>query len=260
MPESYPTEPAKQTPFVVTTYRADAQGHLTPDVPDQCPVAVTSGDPEPCCRIKIEHKRDRKCGPGHPLWVVGCGVHGIAFTLYPPGFAPYRRQSVAAVGPDGAQIGTNERTVLKKRFSGTLFDAALDAAEGVAWARESGDSLPERWWSTQGRHLKLLAQILGIASGFDDRTQEAVARILNIEMIVLCELRPKPNDVPRGYRAYGKAIGSILAGLRGAASAAITLLRSGHWIGCWGEPLHWDSKRRLYDRGAFPVSRTLPSP
>lgn len=260
MPESYRTQPTRQTPFVVTAYRADADGNLKPDVPTRCPLAAVSVRPEPCCSITNDHERIRKTGPGHPLQVVRCRAHDIAFTLYPPGFAPFRRQSVARVGPDGAQIGTDESSVLKAKFGGTLFDAALDASHGIAWARESGCELPDQWWSTQARHLKLASRIVGIASGLADRTRERIASILALDTLTIRERQQGVDGQDPGYRALGQAIGSILDRLRGVTFAAVALLRCGHWVGQWGEPLHWDSKRRLYDRGPFPVSRTALSP
>ncbi|QDV09319.1 hypothetical protein Poly30_48770 [Planctomycetes bacterium Poly30] len=259
MPESYRALTPKQKPFAVTTYRVDAEGHLRPDVPDRCPLAVTLDRHEVCC-ITSDHDRHRKTGPGHPIRVVRCSAHDIAFTLYPPGFAPYRRQSVALVGPDGAQVDTDETFTLKARFSGTLFDAVLDAIQAVAWARDSeGDQHPERWWSTQGRHLSLGLRIVGIASGLADRTREGIARVLGLDTLTILE-QLGSSDEGQGYRVRGAAISSILDHLPEAAFAAVALLRCGHWIGQWGEPLHWDSKRRVHDRGPFPASRTSPSP
>lgn len=260
MPESYRAQFGKQPPFVVTTYRADAAGNLQPDLPDQCPIAATAGRSESCCKLVRDHDRHRKTGPGHPLRVVRCLTHGIAFTLYPPGFAPYRRQPVAVVAPDGSQIDTDEVSTLKARFGGTLFDAALDAREATPWPRESGGERPDRCWATQGRHLEVASRLVGIAAGLADRTREAIAGTLAIDMLTLREIGQTSGAEAKGYRALGESIGAILMRLRGAAFAAVALLRCGHWAGQWGEPLHWDSKRRLYDRSPFPVPRTAPSP
>jgi hypothetical protein len=260
MPESYPPEPPKRATFVVTTYRADAHGHLKPDIPDQCPVAATFDHPEACC-ITSDHDRKRKTGPGHPIRVARCSVHNITFTLHPPGFAPYRRQSVAVVGPDGAQVDTGETSTLKARFSGTLFQAALDACQKIAWARDSsGAQHPNPLWSTQGRHLKLGLRLVGIANGLADRVREGIASALSIDMLTILGQLRLVGGVGQGYRAHGEAISSILELLPKPVSTAVALLRCGHWIGEWGEPLHWDSKRRVYDRGPFPVSGTTPSP
>jgi len=265
MPQLNCTQRAKPAPFVVTTYRVDASGEMTPDLPDRCPLAATSPRREVCCRIMNDHNRHRKAGPGYPLRVVRCRAHGVAFTLYPPGFAPFRRQSVAQVGPDGARMGTDESCALKANFSGTLFDVALDATHGGDWGRQSESDLPDPWSSSQGRHLDLASRIVGIANGVMDRTQEAIASSLGLDLLAIRErkraaLGEKETSRARGNRACGQAICSILARLRGVTFAAVALLRCGHWIAQWGEPLHWDSKRRQYDRDPFPVPRTsLPT-
>ena len=259
MPEYYRTLTAKQKPFAITTYRVDAHGRLKPDIPNRCPLAVTQDLPETCC-ITSDHDRQRKTGPGHPIRVVHCSTHDITFTLYPPGFGPYRRQSVAVVGPDGAQVDTNETSTLKARFRGTLFDAVLDAIQAIAWARDSnGAQRPDRCWSTQRRHLNLGLRLVGIASGLADRVRQGIASALSIDMLTILG-QQRLGGVGQGYCAHGEAISSILVELPKAVSAAVALLRCGHWIGEWGEPLHWDSKRRVYDRGPFPVSGTTSSP
>jgi hypothetical protein len=260
MPKSDPTQSASHSPFVITTYRVDVDGSLAPDIPDRCPRAATSGEQDPCCSIARDHYRDRKSGPGHRLQVVRCRVHGIAFTLYPPGFAPYRREPVAVVGPDGAQLDTDESSTLSARFGGTLFEAALDAYDGTPWARECGDAPANRWWSTQSRHLKLAARLVGVARGLPDRAQEVIARVLAIDTLSILESKLESGGRGQGYRACGESIVSVVGRLRGAAAAAIILLRCGHWVGQWGEPLHWDSMRRVYNRYPFPVPRAAQSP
>jgi hypothetical protein len=63
--------------------------------------------------------------------------------------------------PDGA-ADRPAKDGLREEFEGTVFDAALDGAEGRAWARASDGKLPDRWWSTQGRHLRLASRLLGM--------------------------------------------------------------------------------------------------
>lgn len=203
------------------------------------------------CRISAHHHRKRKTGPEFPLLVARCDEHGCAFTLYPPGFAPYRRQAVVRVGPDGAGIQSDEPKTLEDRFESTLFEAAVDADGGRAWARESADDFPEHWWTTQGRHLSLASRILGVARNLSDRLREALAAALMIDTLSLRELAPSS-----GYRARARAVCTVLCRLPAAAVAAVRLLRCGHLIGHWGEPLHWDPKRHALDRDPFPLAST----
>ena len=213
-------------------------------MPSSCPAR---GDPaESQCELAVHHHRDRKTGPDHPLAVVQCRRHGVAFTLYSPGYAPYRRQPVVRLAPDGVRIRA-EGEPLQADFESTVFEAALDGKEGRRWARDSGDELPERWWSTQGRHLRLAGQLVGVALDLGERVRESIAAVLSVGTLVLRE-----SSLAKGYRALAAAVCDVLLRLRGPAPVrASQLLVCGHLIGQWGEPLHWDAKRQVLWRSPF---------
>ena len=253
MPELYTTPPSARRPFIVTPYVLAADDRLVAEVPEQCPRAPATSRSK--CRISAHHLRKRKMGPGFALLVARCGEHGCAFTLYPPGFAPYRRQAVVRVGPDGSGMLSDPSVTLEERFEGTLFEAAVDAGRGRAWARESGDALPEHWWTTQGRHLNLASRILGVAQELPDRLREGLAAILRVDTLSLRDLAPSV-----GYRARARAVCIVLRRLPAAAVTAVRLLRCGHLIGHWGEPLHWDPKRHALERDPFPLAGTAQLP
>ena len=59
---------------------------------------------ERACHIYFDHDRDRKTGPDFPLRVARCVTHKKGFTIYPPGYAPYGRQRLAPVAPDGSLV------------------------------------------------------------------------------------------------------------------------------------------------------------
>ncbi len=181
-----------------------------------------------------------------------CRTHGCAFTLYPPGYAPYRRQPVMRVAPDGKPIhgeGDRQRT----DFAQTVFEAALDARQGRQWARQS-DSFhdpPERWWGTQGRHLTLAARLVGIARDLSDRARSSIAAVLSVGHL---QLRESSHAV--GYRAIGHAVCGVLERMRGAAWRARQLLVCGCLADLWGEPLYWDAPRQVLERSPFPAAGT----
>ena len=75
------------------------------------------------CRVSEAFWRDRLTGPRHPLLVVRCRTHGVAFTLYPPGYVPYGRVPVVCRVDDGSDV---DRT-------GSLLGAALAASGGESW-------------------------------------------------------------------------------------------------------------------------------
>jgi hypothetical protein len=239
----YPERRRLCRPFIVTSYVAGADGVLTAQMPCSCPAR---GDPEESrCELAVHHHRHRKTGPQHPLLVVQCRTHGSAFTLYPPAYAPYRRQAVLKLAPDGEPI-RSEREVVETDFEGTVFEAALQAKDGQRWARDSDDQVPERWWSTQGRHLRLSSRLVGVADDVAERDRESIAAVLSVSTLALRE-----RCQAKGYRAVGRAVCVVLSWLKGGARRAWQLLVCGHLIGQWGEPLHWDTKRHVLLHSPF---------
>jgi hypothetical protein len=243
MGECYPTRPRSCRPFVVTPYIVGTDGQLVAALPDCCPTGRVRG--ERGCRIARHDERARKTGPQHALCVAVCGLHDTAFTLYPPGYAPYRRQSVLRVSPEGAAVRGEDPTRLGD-FAGTVFEAAVDASEGRRWEREPGPTSPERWWSTQRRHLALAAALAGVAAETGDRVRESIAAVLSVETLTL-----RKGSQARGYRAIGRAVREVLERLRGGARRALHLLVCGHLIGHWGEPMLWDAEREVLERSPF---------
>jgi hypothetical protein len=236
MSRSYQTRP-----FIVTSYIPDAAGQLVAEMPGCCP--LSEGASVPPCRLGIDHHRVRKTGPRHLLAVVVCGTHGCGFTLYPPGYAPYRRQPVLHVAPDGSPVpGDGDH----ERFAETMFEAAVDAKAGRAWARVTEDDPPEHWWSTQGRQLGFAARLVGVAANLADAARETIATALSVSTLMLRE-----HSLARGYRAIGDAICDVLQRIRGGPRRAQQLLVCGHLAGHWGAPWRWDPSRQVMERSPF---------
>jgi hypothetical protein len=206
--------------------------------------------------------------------VLWCRTHRCAFTLYPPAFAPYRRQAVLRVAPDGQPI-RGEGDPQQTDFGGTVFEAALDAKRGQPWARESGMGAQERWWGTQGRHLRLGARLAGVARDLSDRVRCSIATVLSVATLQLIEgarggglPRARRGGLRRAQAAEGwSAPGTAASALRppdrelGRAAAlgcrapvpgalAVPGLRNGGDApGLSGAPAH----RRMWDLGAPPI-------
>lgn len=254
----YPTSSRQSRPFICTPYIRGPDGQLVATLPDRCPTGACSACGTTDCALRTLYYRPRKAGPGHPLAVVRCGTHGKAFTLYPPGYAPHRRQSVLRLSHDGSSIFQAEGCDAERAdFDGTLFESALDAKDGVAWARASGGhpDAAERYWGGQGRHLNLAARITGVARELCDDVRVSIAMVLSVDCLGLQE-----GARARGYRAIGRAVCSVLTKLRSAARRAFYLLTCGALAGCWGEPLHWDADREVLERAPFPTRGTSRSP
>jgi hypothetical protein len=199
-----PPASAATRPFVTTPYTADADGRQIPAFPDQ----GICRDPDVACSLVLDHWRDRKTGPAHPLAVVRCRVHDCAFTLYPRGHVPY---GYAAIGSPG------------------LFDAAEDAAAGRPWDREGRGP---RWWSTQGRRLARAARITGVAD-LTARLRERIVEALGVDLIDVTTAAP-------GYVAQGTAVSATLDRVPAATWRAAGERRCGG-IQRQGPCAHWRS-------------------
>lgn len=248
MPGCYRAGPPLRRPFLVTSYIEGRDGRLVAQLPSCCPHGA--GEPgEPAgstCVLAIDHHRQRKTGPVHPLAVVRCRTHRCGFTLYPPGFAPYGRQPLLKVEPDGNPI---QRAAggLRGDFEDTVFAAALDGADGRPWARDSDFTVPDRWWSTQDRHLHRAARLVGIARDLADRVRESIAAVLSVT-----GLMQRERSSATGYRGIGRAVCDVLRQLCGRKPRrALALLVCGHLVGHWGEPLLWDADRKVLERSPF---------
>lgn len=253
MPTSYPDAPRSHRPFIVTPYVVGSGGKLEPEMPSACTKGASAGE---WCRLSMHHWRKRKTGPGHPLAVIACRTHDVGFTLYPPGYGPYRRQPLQRLSPDGRALGV-ETDPDAAELAGTLFEAASDARAGRAWARagDAGDRLPERWWSTQGRHLGLAARLVGIASELAEKMRERVAAVLSVGTLALME-----KSKARGYREIGEAVCAVLAAVGRGPRRSRQLLLCGHLVGRWGEPMHWDARSGVLRRSPFPIGEQGSSP
>ena len=249
MARSYPARPRSRTPFLITSYVAGPDGDLKAELPACCP----SWRAPETCRVSVHHLRHRKCGPSHSLAVAQCRTHGIAFTLYPLGYAPYLRRPLLRLSPDGRAILPEPGPSIRE-WRGTLFEAAVDAQEGRAWSRSSEvATVLDRWWATQGRHLHRSASIVGVEKELAERVREAIAAVLSIGTLVLRELSRAD-----GYRAIGVAVCRVLQRVRGGARRALRLSVCGHIFGLWGAPWRWDPARQVMERSPFSSEGTPP--
>jgi len=237
--------------FVVTPYHPDENGVLEPDLPSCCIRRLPGGE---ACDLVVDHLRDRKTGPCFPLTVLRCGVHCCAFTLYPPGHVPYGRQRVAPVGLDGRASGEADAPLA---WHGTVFDAALDAAEGRAWVRASkGGS--RWWWSSQGRLLSRALDLVGVAPEQTLDLRHRLAAALDVPTLLLLEGVATIAAAP-GYRSRGQAVVEVLAAIP-HHGILDRVLRAGFVAGRWGPPLRWEPALGVLRPLALSSSGTDPPP
>ena len=223
-------------PFITATYTPDASGELVPARPDVGPCSARDDVP---CAVCLDHLRQRSTGPCFALTVLRCLTHHFAFTLYPPGHVPYGR---AAVVPVVAMA--------------TLFEAAADAAQGTAWARECPGGT-SKWWGTQGRQVAVAVRLCGVLPALDPAAQQAQAAALRVEMLLLVEQARAIAAVP-GYRSRGQAVGAVLDRVLCGPCVLERILAAGHLAGLWGMPLLWEPGTRRLRSLSFRGDGTHP--
>lgn len=229
-------QPQTRLPFATTSYKADHDGVLRPELPLRCVFATGA---QSCC-IFVDHYRSRKTGPRFPLAVVGCLAHSHSrYTLYPPGHFPYGREPVAPYSPSGELLldaGTRQPP-----WEATLFAAAVDAANGEGWPSESPWE-DQRRRRTQGCRLQLAGRLMGVHPQLKAGVRERIAtRLAVATMRLLAGARIWAS----GWKMRGAAILSVLAAMPIQASLLVRILAAGAESGLWAKrhPQRWDAHR-----------------
>jgi len=193
------------------------------------------------CKVVANGWGHRDTGPCHPLRRVKCH-HGPGYRLYPPGYGPYQRESVAPVDSVGELVCVGDGEATGNRgmlaWCRTFFAAVLDAAEGIGWSRESpaDDSRRRR---TQRRYLELCATILGLSHEIEDEACQRIAACLGIAWLALSDLRAVYQSA-QTYLTRGPVIADVLEMVPVDRSLAHRLLTAGFIAGLWGRPKRWD--------------------
>lgn len=208
-------------------YEVDTAGEVRVALPGRCPLGV-DGSP---CRVGVHDRRARKTGPRIALVVARCRTHGRAFTVYPPGHVPYGRVAVVPVDLAGREVRTESG---ERGLSGTLFEAALDAAAGDRWPRSGAVERGTR--RTQGRRIERASSLLGLALATPARTRERLAAALAVPLL---RLRESPREcwmAGASWTDRGRQLERVLLEVREPAR----LLVAGQVAGLWGRPSRWD--------------------
>ena len=234
-------------PFATTTYKADKDGVLRPELPSRCVFATGAQT----CSIFVDHYRLRKTGPRFPLAVVGCSAHPQRrYTLYPPGHFPYGRKPVAPYSPSGELL--LDAATGRPLWEMTLFAAAVDAAKGEGWSSENpwDDSRRRR---TQGCRLQLTGRLLGVHPQLDDGVRERIATRLKVATM---RLFAGARAWEKGWKMRGAAILAVLLAIPIQASLLDQILAAGAVSGLWvmRYPQRWDA-----DRGTWVMAPPPPS-
>jgi hypothetical protein len=123
----------------------------------------------------------------------------------------------------------------------TLFRAARDAMQRLAWPRQGCDH-GFGSWRTQGRWIASSAACLGLLQG--ESEGGPWVGLLGVPTLLWREARALYMDA-KGYVARGQAIMLPLEALYATGHRLLDrLLAAGFRAGCWGEPRRWDPRAR----------------
>ena len=226
---------------------------MFPVLPTACPLHSTDDHD---CRIRINHLRNRKTGPEFPLFVLVCKEHNIGFTLYPPGYYPHSRHTLAPVSPDGSLLVQQRDS---HRFSGTLFDAPLDAAKGNIWHQESTENSLTPRLATQNRHLERIAGLFGIGEDSEPGQREEVSQILMVPGQLLYDSTVLlKNGCGTGNR--GTIISRIVDQIPVYTTIFERLVEVGAGAGLWPTPLLCSPRHLTLNKTPFHTVRTRGAP
>lgn len=183
-----------------------------------------------------------------------CKTHKIGFTLYPSGYYPYSRHTLAPVDMEGNQLARSDKNT--SLLVGTLFEAAVDAANGIPWQSESNAGHLTPRFPTQIRHIQRAAILLGIAPDTGQYLREETAQILTVPGQLLHNTTNQINLPTCGYQCYGNEICHVLQYIP-AETLFERLAEAGASAGLWAAPyflinnmLQPSSFRRVRMRGS----------
>ena len=199
-------------------------------LPSRCVYATR----EQTCAIFVDHYRERKSGPCHPVAVVGCRTHGRRrYTLYPPGHYPYGRVAAMPYSAGGELL--LDAAGGQPQWQATLFGAAQDAKRGKLWPSQ------QHWWQrsstpsrrTQGRRLEMAGRLTGVSPELEERQREQIATRLSVAtMTVLTGAR----GWGRRWPSRAAAIVAVLAALAVSATLGDRMGAAGAVSDLWGPP------------------------
>lgn len=216
--------------YVVSPYFPKNSKEIVPELPEHCPCCASDS-----CKIVLDHLRERTTGPCLSLYVMRCKTHKIGFTLYPYGYYPYSRHTLAPVDMEGNLL-TKSYDKKTSLFVGTLFEAATDAADGIAWKKESTDGHLQLRLTSQVRHMQRATILLSIAPENRSYLREEIAQILTISGQAIIDTSVQIAQSLCNHQCWGDNICNLLRQIP-PGTLFERLAEAGASVGLWKRPL-----------------------
>ena len=194
---------AQGRPVVVGSYE---HGQLRA-VPTTCP----DHRGQETCDVVVHFHRRRKTGPSHALTICRCHSHGLSFTVYPAGFAPYGRRDLA----DDIEV---------------VLDAAAGSPQTALPQPEAAlePSLAPAVSRTRARAVAAICRLLGLNQ--PPRIRESVSFSLGIPLTLM-----EVASLARHALDRLQAVADILDELRAQGGDVLhAIVCGGSRVGLWG--------------------------
>lgn len=215
--------------FVVTIYSAETGNRPLPVIPQYCPKHLLEAGE---CKVVIHFWRERKTGLLRFLAVAKCNEHNKAFTLYPPGMLPFKRQAlVVNIDIDGKVVNAEDIETLTKE---TLFEAAYDKSIGEEWPKEQPADSPvtSKRFDTGSRHIRQSAQLLALNPDMTSNVNQAITEVLDLNPLMVSEQRQLIGSSSTD-KCRSLAISSILKELSWSETLFERLVAAGNIAELW---------------------------
>jgi hypothetical protein len=150
------------------------------------------------------------------------------------------------VDATGGAVDTTDIEIRRQiAWDSTIFRAARDGMDGLAWPRDCSTNAFGSW-RTQGRWIAITAALLGLTSG--DADHWPLTGPLGFPALTLRESSTAYASA-KGYVARGRAVALLLDALLGTGRRLLDLLLfAGCAAGRWGEALRWDPRAQVLRR------------
>jgi hypothetical protein len=138
------------------------------------------------------------------------------------------------------QVGDREAdgVELELAWDATIFRAARDAEQRLAWPREPSMGATGSWRS-QGRWIAMAAACLGLTSEDNERERWPLVDLVGVPILVLREASAAYASA-KGYVGRGRAVTLVLGALAFTGCRLLDrLLEAGFRANRWGKPRRW---------------------